>query len=624
MATNPESMAPMVNMLMAPEVISHSTAPEVIETPTPAPMYSFGAVSEAPLQGPIITEKVSSSTRRSYKGWIILAVVVAIAVALGVGLGVGLTTKNKSGSTLSEANQSSSIVASTSAAGSSSNSLASTLVTTTTTTSSASEYSSQYYISSAPSKAVSSTAVSSYTSTEFVSVSAVSSNAISVTAGSSTSLASFTVSTVDAATSTIPAANTATSIADVICIPESNVVQSPHFDDISAWNLTNAIYHFEQDLWTDSSSAGVFAPYEPYGNSYSAASTLYQNISGLDPDTEYYINFAFTVQKNAVTEDIYACATLLTYCGIEEFNMTLTAAQDPEFTTGYGEDFPGSEFGLKNWATGKSVTFTYTDIALNSSADGNIYIKLVSCSHTSYLYFHYMTIYNSSDDSCSGKNTSPDFVSSEIQVTYFDYDRDNGTVSDSYCSPDTNNLCDYFFTTISPNNTSTCWRMDNSTTTYFNITEFTDDSEAGVMLPYYPNYDGTLAAPASLLQETYLTTDIEYRIMMAYTLGQRNTTLDSDPGFLFTYIVATDEYFDNVIYLYNETQTFGDGSISTFTGTFFLPAGAINSYVKLEARSYMFDIYVVFATLYDNSDLSCNGLYPANPTSLFKVTSYTW
>ncbi|KAK9489600.1 hypothetical protein V1508DRAFT_427546, partial [Lipomyces doorenjongii] len=200
---------------------------------------------------------------------------------------------------------------------------------------------------------------------------------------SSTSVpsASRTISSTSATTSP-------SSLASTFCIPSTNIVVSPHFEDLSDWSLDgNGSYtvNFEQVLWNDSSPAGVYLPILGPGQTQ-----VNGYLGGIHQTVNLPANSTFGVRTS--------------------FQIVLRSDVDPDYPYFYFYMlFFNSDYELrKNITYWYNTTFdnnvnetTYTiHTTFETFSDSDPRYYFYGLSNFADLYVHTASIYDANDNSC--------------------------------------------------------------------------------------------------------------------------------------------------------------------------------------------------------------------------------
>ncbi|KAK9240821.1 hypothetical protein V1525DRAFT_393996 [Lipomyces kononenkoae] len=188
--------------------------------------------------------------------------------------------------------------------------------------------------------------------------------------------------------SSVSATATPSTIASTFCIPSSNIVVNPHFENLSDWILDgNGSYtvNFEQIFWNDSSPAGVYLPILEPGQTQVNGDLggIHQNVN-LPANSIFAIRTSFQI---VLRQDVYPSGPYFTFYVIF-FDYSYQLQQN--ITIWYNTTFDGNVNGT-----------TYTiHRTFETFSDSDLRFYFYGLSNFADLYVHTASIYNVSDNSC--------------------------------------------------------------------------------------------------------------------------------------------------------------------------------------------------------------------------------
>ncbi|KAK9427391.1 hypothetical protein V1505DRAFT_43022 [Lipomyces doorenjongii] len=194
-------------------------------------------------------------------------------------------------------------------------------------------------------------------------------------------------------------------ISHSFCVPQTNVVSGPRFDDLTSWYLTlgyNVPSNFESVEWQDGSPGGLYLPRDK-NNSQQIYAGLVQKVN-LEPNTQYSARYSFKlVQYESVSQDDNA-QNILVWLRLAQASNTSNVLE-PE---------------LRYWSntTVESVNATTLTMRSNFTSfdDGGAEIILYALSPIADMYFYTMSIFNTTDNSCP--NPDPTYPLSDVQPMF--------------------------------------------------------------------------------------------------------------------------------------------------------------------------------------------------------------
>ncbi|KAK9322518.1 hypothetical protein V1517DRAFT_307897 [Lipomyces orientalis] len=313
-----------------------------------------------------------------------------------------------------------------------------------------------------------------------------------------------------------PPSSTSLNTTGSYCISESNVVKSPRFDNLSDWKIANGKFPFEQQLWGDGSSAGIFVPGTSFATTgstilqlnqsrpfdasadpdlsvtkhYYPLPSMNQTITGLKPNMNYSLAYAFTAVTRIAAPGDWHWST---------FNFSIAA-------TGDGRQHSG---GIRTTHNSTTIDLdihqvssfrTFVSMAGNNSSargsfgaagglqvltadsNGEISVLFEAAGKGVDLYLYYVSVYDPGNNICNFVKDKPTFVDGGLVPRHELYQVDNSTEAAWYCQPKSNVVQDPRFTTVGSD--KALWAITSNVTDNFGAVEFSDGSPGGLYLPY--------------------------------------------------------------------------------------------------------------------------------------------
>ncbi|KAK9242289.1 hypothetical protein V1506DRAFT_547981 [Lipomyces tetrasporus] len=313
-----------------------------------------------------------------------------------------------------------------------------------------------------------------------------------------------------------PPSSTSLNTTGSYCISESNVVKSPRFDNLSGWKIVNGKFPFEQQLWGDGSSAGIFLPgtsfaatgstilqlneSRPFDASaspdlsvtkrYCPLASMNQTITGLNPNKNYSLACAFTAVTRIAAPGDWHWST---------FNFSIAATGDgKQYSGGIRNTYNSTTIDLDIHQVGSFRTFVTmadsnssargksgaADVSqlLTANSNGEISVAFEAAAKGVDLYLYYITVYDPENNTCNFVKDKPIFVDAGLVPRPDLYQVDSSTEAATYCQPKSNIVRDPRFTTVGSD--KALWTITSNVTDNFGPVQFSDGSPGGLYLPY--------------------------------------------------------------------------------------------------------------------------------------------